>query len=185
MVEPTNKPPTTDVPLDEIVDGLARTGREIEALTARLGKVTWDRERLMFAAWTQGINVRLIAKLAKSSRTTAQQVAERHADDPKSRRQDRSRSATVEQIARNRGLLDDDAQFDHRAVQLGTTLRRARLQRGMSQTYVARLAGIQPSSYVIFENGRRYPSWLTIVKLANILNISLDDLARRDSHEDG
>jgi DNA-binding XRE family transcriptional regulator len=185
MVEPTNKPPITDMPLDEIVDGLARTGREIEALTARLGKVTWERERLMFAAWTQGVNVRLIARLAGSSRTTAQQVAERHADDPKSRRQDRSRSATVEQIARNRGLLDDDAQFDSRAVRFGATLRRARLQLGVSREYVARLAGINASSYSLFENGRRYPSWVTIVKLANILNISLDDLARTDSHEDG
>lgn len=177
MVEPANNPQIIDAPLEEIVDGLVRTGREIEDLTAALGKIMWEREQLMFAAWTHGINVRLIARLAKSSRMAAQQVAERHAEDPKIRRQDRNLSATVEQIARDRGLLDDNVPFYRRGVPMGAALRDARVQLGMSQVQVARLVGIDPGAYTTLEAGRRYPSWMTIVKIANALGVSLDDLA--------
>jgi DNA-binding XRE family transcriptional regulator len=178
MVDPDRSLKIADGQLAEVIDGLARTGSEIDELTARLGRLTWEREQLMSLAWAQGINVRLIAKLAKASRMLAQQAAERHAKDLAVRRQDRALSARVELMARDRGLLSDDIPFYRRGVPLGEALYDLRRRRGMTQEQVAHTAGIDRGGYATIEQGRRAPTWRTVVKLANALDVSLEELAK-------
>jgi DNA-binding XRE family transcriptional regulator len=184
MADPDNSEQAIERQATEIVDGLVRTGREIDGLTAKLGQLSWEREQLMSQAWAQGVNVRLIARLAKVSRTLAQQAAERHAGQLDERRQDRALSARVERAARDRKLLGDDLPFYRRGIPLGKALFDLRTQRGMTQAEIARIAGIDRTGYSLFERGERAPSWTTIVRLANALDVSLDDLAKAVEPDD-
>jgi transcriptional regulator with XRE-family HTH domain len=63
-------------------------------------------------------------------------------------------------------------------------LRQLREARNISQTRLAELLNVLPRVYNRWERGVAIPHWSTIVKIADILNVSLDDLAeRRDPKE--
>lgn len=55
-------------------------------------------------------------------------------------------------------------------------LRAAREQRGLSQKDVADRVGVAKSTYSLYESGNREPNVQTIRKIADILNVSADDL---------
>jgi transcriptional regulator with XRE-family HTH domain len=63
---------------------------------------------------------------------------------------------------------------------LGAGLRAARRARGLSQSDLARLAGVSPSAISQAERGRRGLSLETLVELSNRLGLSLDELVRGD-----
>lgn len=64
-------------------------------------------------------------------------------------------------------------------------LRRLRKARKLTQTRVAELLGVRPRVYTRWENGDAVPLFATVVKLADILDVSLDELAgRKDVNED-
>jgi len=55
-------------------------------------------------------------------------------------------------------------------------IREIRESRGLNQTELAKRAGLQPSAIGHFETGRRKPSWDNILKLANALEVSVDQI---------
>lgn len=58
-------------------------------------------------------------------------------------------------------------------------LRQLRKARELTQTRVAELLGVSPRVYTRWENGDATPLLGTVVKLADILDVSLDELAGR------
>jgi transcriptional regulator with XRE-family HTH domain len=58
-------------------------------------------------------------------------------------------------------------------------LSKARERRGMSQSELAKATGLMPSAVSHFELGRRTPTCENLLKLADALEISLDDLFGR------
>lgn len=69
--------------------------------------------------------------------------------------------------------------------QFGERLVGAREKRGLSQTELARLSGLQPAAIGHFENARRKPSFANVRALANALNVSSDYLLGRSSTMEG
>lgn len=64
------------------------------------------------------------------------------------------------------------------AARVGTALRAARIQRHLSQSDLARLAGVSPSAVSQAERGQRGFSLETLLELTGKLNITLDELLR-------
>jgi transcriptional regulator with XRE-family HTH domain len=58
-------------------------------------------------------------------------------------------------------------------------LRHLRTARKLTQTRVAELLGISPRVYTRWENGGATPLFDTVVRIADILGVSLDELAGR------
>ena len=56
-------------------------------------------------------------------------------------------------------------------------LRQPRMACKITQTRVAELLAVSPRAYTRRENGDVVPQFATVVKIANILNVSCDDLA--------
>ena len=65
------------------------------------------------------------------------------------------------------------------AVEFGRRLREMRKKRGLEQASLAELSGVQSSSISNFEHGKRKPSLDTIVRLAEVLMVSIDYLVGR------
>jgi transcriptional regulator with XRE-family HTH domain len=63
-------------------------------------------------------------------------------------------------------------------ARIGTALRAARLQRNLSQSDLARLAGVSASAISQAERGQRGLSLETVLELSTGLNITLDELLR-------
>lgn len=59
-------------------------------------------------------------------------------------------------------------------------LRDMRIKRGFTQQQMADAINLQLRSYQFYESGQRSPSLETLVKIADILNISIDFLLGRD-----
>lgn len=64
------------------------------------------------------------------------------------------------------------------AARLGLALRAIRIQRHLSQSELARLAGVSPSAVSQAERGQRGLSLETLLELTSRLNITLDELLR-------
>lgn len=64
------------------------------------------------------------------------------------------------------------------AARLGAALRAVRLQRHLSQSELARLAGVSPSAVSQAERGQRGLSLETLLDLTSRLNLTLDELLR-------
>jgi len=58
-------------------------------------------------------------------------------------------------------------------------LRSLRSERKLTQARVAELLGVSPRVYTRWENGDAVPLFATVVKIADILNVTLDELAGR------
>jgi transcriptional regulator with XRE-family HTH domain len=58
-------------------------------------------------------------------------------------------------------------------------LRRLRNARKLTQTRMAELLEVSPRVYTRWDNGDATPQFGTVVKIANILDVSLDELAGR------
>lgn len=63
---------------------------------------------------------------------------------------------------------------------LGGRLREVRLQSGLSLREVARQLGVSPSFISQMENGKSQPSVATLYSMAQLLNVSIDELFARD-----
>lgn len=60
-------------------------------------------------------------------------------------------------------------------------LSEARQQRGLTQTDLAARTGLQPSAISHFETGKRSPSFDNLRRLADALNVSIDQLLGRST----
>jgi transcriptional regulator with XRE-family HTH domain len=64
-------------------------------------------------------------------------------------------------------------------------LRQLRTARKLTQTRMAELLEVSPRVYTRWDNGDATPQFGTVVKIANILNVSLDELAGRKEAAEG
>lgn len=55
-------------------------------------------------------------------------------------------------------------------------LKTARERKGLSQKDIAEIIGVAKSTYSLYESGNREPNVQTIKKIADILNVSADEL---------
>ncbi|WP_372936289.1 helix-turn-helix domain-containing protein [Mariniphaga sediminis] len=72
---------------------------------------------------------------------------------------------------------------NHNLVQLGEQLRRKRIQVGISQEQLALKAEIDRSYYGGIERGERNLTFLTLVKIASVLNCDISSLTKNIPHE--
>ena len=63
-------------------------------------------------------------------------------------------------------------------------LRQLRSERNITQIRLAELLDVNPRVYNRWKTGVAIPYWGTIVKIADILNVSLDELAERSELKD-
>jgi transcriptional regulator with XRE-family HTH domain len=75
-------------------------------------------------------------------------------------------------------MTDENSNF-------GQRLLAAREQRGLSQTELARLSGLQPAAIGHFERDRRKPSFANVRALAKALSVSSDYLLGRTEEMKG
>lgn len=59
-------------------------------------------------------------------------------------------------------------------------LKKARLRKGLSQVQLAEQLGVAKSTYSMYESGNREPNVQTVKKIADILNVSTDELLGMD-----
>lgn len=69
--------------------------------------------------------------------------------------------------------------FDWSMTDFHQRLRTLRSSRKLTQARVAELLGVSPRVYTRWENGDAVPLFATVVKIADILNVTLDELAGR------
>ena len=58
-------------------------------------------------------------------------------------------------------------------------LKELRLKKGLTQTELGEKVGVKQSTFTNWENGKREPSFENLVKLADLLDVSLDSLFGR------
>lgn len=69
--------------------------------------------------------------------------------------------------------------------QFGNRLVKAREARGLNQTELAKLSGLQPAAIGHFEHNRRKPSFANVRVLAKALHVSADYLLGRAPNMEG
>ena len=69
--------------------------------------------------------------------------------------------------------------FDRHMTDFHQRLRRLRSARKLTQTRMAELLEVSPRVYTRWDNGDSTPQFGTVVRIANILDVSLDELAGR------
>ena len=69
-------------------------------------------------------------------------------------------------------------------MSFGKRLREARIQQNKTQQEMADLIGVALQSYQRYEQGDREPSLSTLVTLADVLEVSTDELLGRTARSD-
>ena len=64
-------------------------------------------------------------------------------------------------------------------VELGERLKTLRIENHLRQDQVARLINVDKSSISLYETGMRQPSYATLVRLADVFNVTTDYLLGR------
>lgn len=64
-------------------------------------------------------------------------------------------------------------------IELGERLRNLRIEKHLRQDQVARLVNVEKSSISMYETGMRQPSYITLVRLADVFNVTTDYLLGR------
>lgn len=59
-------------------------------------------------------------------------------------------------------------------------LKELRLKKGLTQTELGEKVGVKQSTFTNWENGKREPSFENLIKLADLLEVSLDSLFGRE-----
>lgn len=59
---------------------------------------------------------------------------------------------------------------------IGSRIRKYRLERGLTQEIVTEYADLTPAHYSHIERGNTKPSLPTLLRIANVLDVSIDDL---------
>ena len=59
---------------------------------------------------------------------------------------------------------------------IGSRIRKYRLERGLSQEVVSERADLTPAHYSPIERGHTKPSLPTLISIANVFDVSIDDL---------
>ncbi len=81
-------------------------------------------------------------------------------------------------------LIFNDLKDPMNMAELAERLKELRERRKLSQVRLADLIGVSPRVYNRWENGDATPHWSSIVKIADFLGVSLDELAGRTEIND-
>lgn len=74
-------------------------------------------------------------------------------------------------------MYDDDKHSDSNyLISLGKRIKHLRLERKISQTEIAYRCGFDKSNYNTIESGKRNPTVLSLLKIANALEVSIIEL---------
>lgn len=65
-------------------------------------------------------------------------------------------------------------EIDYRAI--GSRIRKYRLERRLTQENISEYADLTPAHYSHIERGNTKPSLPTLIRIANVLEVSIDDL---------
>lgn len=66
---------------------------------------------------------------------------------------------------------------------LGETIKKYRKRKGLNQTELANLIGLDRSAISNFENGKREPTYSMILKLAEVLNVDLIEFLNTNNYK--
>jgi len=66
-----------------------------------------------------------------------------------------------------------------KTMNLCTNLNQKRVERDLTQTELAKYAGISPTMINYIESGMKVPSLAVTIKIADVLHCSIDDLVGR------
>jgi transcriptional regulator with XRE-family HTH domain len=69
-------------------------------------------------------------------------------------------------------------------LNLGKNLSHLRKKRGMSQKQVADFLNVHRTTYTYYEIGKTVPSLRTLMQLANLFEVDLDELLRAEPEEE-
>lgn len=70
-------------------------------------------------------------------------------------------------------------------VDIGNKIKNARMQSGLTQEAAAEALGVSRQTISNWENGKTYPDIVSVVKMSDLYNISLDRLLKENSSESG
>lgn len=73
-------------------------------------------------------------------------------------------------------------EIDDMSEKIGDKIKKYRMSIKMTQAEFADRLGITGASVSAYENGTRQPSYYTLVKIANILGVTTDNLLGRDRY---
>ena len=69
-------------------------------------------------------------------------------------------------------------------MEIGSRLKNARSEHGLTQEQVAEELGVSRQSISNWENNRSYPDIVSVIKLSDLYSISLDELLKEDKKND-
>lgn len=61
---------------------------------------------------------------------------------------------------------------------------KARLNKGLTQAEIAGILKIHPSTYALYETGRNRPNFMMLIKLSNILDVSIDYIVGNENKQE-
>ena len=67
-------------------------------------------------------------------------------------------------------------------MEIGTRLKNARVEMGLTQERVAEEIGVSRQTVSNWENGRFYPDIVSVIKLSDLYSVSLDELLKEDKN---
>jgi len=70
-------------------------------------------------------------------------------------------------------------------MNFGKRLRQLRKEKGLTQAELAKLLSIGESTVSFYESGKRQPDYETLIRLAEVFNVSVDYLLGRTEHKQG
>lgn len=88
----------------------------------------------------------------------------------------------VDDIVNDNLDIEETVEKDQTQSKLGTMLKKLRDQNNYSQIYVANKIGVKNNTLSGYESGRREPDLNTLVRLADLYDVSVDYLLGRDIH---
>lgn len=68
-------------------------------------------------------------------------------------------------------------------MNFGKRLRQLRKEKGLTQAELAKLLSIGESTVSFYESGKRQPDYETLIRLAEVFNVSVDYLLGRTEHK--
>ena len=74
---------------------------------------------------------------------------------------------------------------DVKPVDIGNKIKNARMQSGLTQEAAAEILGVSRQTISNWENEKTYPDIVSVVKMSDLYNISLDRLLKENSTESG
>ena len=68
---------------------------------------------------------------------------------------------------------------------IGETIKKARISKGLTQTKLAKKSGVANFTISLWETNKAYPSIIPLICIADVLNVTLDELVGRRMKSDG